>query len=207
MYYALYSCHNTTHTSILISKLVLVWARILRGTIPHIQCKIPPSCVQHLQNISVLPVLFFCCVLFTVLHGKGFVSSSSKHLSRCALITEDEVRACLQYCAEPYRPTFISAGGTCVSKISCSAVHQHISLWPEALQAFSADLRSMLVITHRPRIYRGWRRMRVNNIFVFYRPPTHFTAACMQLRRCRLFNILLPAWLEVHACLQHSAEP
>ena len=41
------------------------------------------------------------------------------------------------------RPTFISAGGACVSKISCSAVHQHISLWPEALQAFSADLNEV----------------------------------------------------------------
>ena len=29
--------------------------------------------------------LFFCCVL---LHGKDFISSFSKHLSRCALITE-----------------------------------------------------------------------------------------------------------------------
>ena len=48
-------------------------------------------------------------------------------------------------------------------------------------------------LLYRPHIYRGWRCMRVNNIFMFYRPPTHFTVACMQLRRCRLFSISLPA--------------
>ena len=72
---------------------------------PHpVQDTIPPSCVWHLQTISIFPVLFFCWLFcFTVLHGKGFISSSFKHLSRCTLITE-----CLKH---PSRPVIASYKG------------------------------------------------------------------------------------------------
>ena len=75
------SCHSTTYIWIFSSNLFWYCMHSSWYHSPHpVQETIfPPSGVWHLQNISILPILF--CVLFTVLHGKGFISSS-KHLSQ-----------------------------------------------------------------------------------------------------------------------------
>ena len=118
------------------------------------------------------------------------------------------------------RPTFISAEGACVSKISCSAVHQHISLWPEALQAFSADLRSMLALGHTFIVAGG---ACVSTIYSCSIPSTNtfhcglHAAEALQAfsifrylhgLRCMLaFNTVLnprqASWLEAHARQQY----
>ena len=89
-YIILYSCHNTTHTLSFSPNLFWYGHAFFMVPPPTSSARYyPPSCVWHLQTMSIFPVLFFCWLFcFTVLHGKGFISSSFKHLSRCTLITE-----------------------------------------------------------------------------------------------------------------------
>ena len=65
-------------------------ARILHGTIPHIRCKIPSSFPPVLGTCKIFQFCPFCSLLCSAysLAWERFISSSSKHLSRCALITE-----------------------------------------------------------------------------------------------------------------------
>ena len=83
------SCHNTTYILSFFSKPVLVWAYI-RGTIPHIQCKIPSSLPPGFSTCKIFQFCpFYSFAVLTVLHGKGFIFSSSKSLSRWAGLIAD----------------------------------------------------------------------------------------------------------------------
>ena len=78
-----------THILSFFSKPVLVWAYI-HGTIPHIQCKIPSSLPPGFSTCKIFQFCpFYSFAVLTVLHGKGFIFSSSKSLSRWAGLIAD----------------------------------------------------------------------------------------------------------------------
>ena len=115
------------------------------------------------------------CVLFTVLHGKGFIASFSKHLSRCALIIE-----CLKSRHKAQICSFI-----CVGRSECRLSYTFtVERWIRPLaNGYSQNAAPAQTLPSSPQMlmcntvaYSGGQALDISMLTVHKQP--HCTQAC-----------------------------